>query len=124
MRWANGLRFHSGEATPTCLTGIDRHYRSGLYRYHCLIYHLADEQGDGGTFTDLTGTLFDGGRLDIHCPGGSSRAICAPPKPAWVIEVPGRLCPSQAARRARYVIPGLPKNRADDGLNSFGIVTG
>ena len=70
MRWANGLRFHSGEATPTCLTGIDRHYRSGLYRYHCLVYHLADEQGDGGTFTDLTGTLFDGGRLDIHCPGG------------------------------------------------------
>jgi len=67
VRWANGLRCpHCGETAPTCLEVVDPHYRSGLRRYRCLVCHLAGERGEGGTFTDLTGTLFDGCRLDIR----------------------------------------------------------
>jgi hypothetical protein len=42
------------------------HDRGGLRRYRCLTWHLAGDAGEGGTFTTLTGTLFDGGRLDIR----------------------------------------------------------
>lgn len=67
VRWANGLRCpHCGETDPTCLEVIDRHYRGGLYRYRCLVCYLAGDAGEGGTFTDLSGTLFDGCRLDIR----------------------------------------------------------
>jgi len=68
VRWVNGLRCpHCGETA--CLEVIDRHYRGGLYRYRCLVCYLAGDRGEGGTFTDLTGTLFDGCRLDIRsCP--------------------------------------------------------
>jgi len=45
---------------------IDRHYRGGMYRYRCRVCHEAGDPGEGGTFTDLTGTLFDGSRLDIR----------------------------------------------------------
>jgi transposase-like protein len=37
-----------------------------MYRYRCLVCALAGDPGEGGTFTDLTGTLFDGCRLDIR----------------------------------------------------------
>ncbi len=57
---------HCGETAPTYLERLDPHYRGGLYRYRCLTCHLAGDAGEGGTFTDLTGTLFDGGRLDIR----------------------------------------------------------
>jgi len=67
VRWANGLHCpYCGETDPSCLEVIDRHYRGGMYRYRCLVCYLAGDPGDGGTFTDLTGTLFDGCRLDIR----------------------------------------------------------
>lgn len=67
VRWANGLRCpHCGETAPTCLEVIDPHYRGGMYRYRCLACALASDSGQGGTFTDLSGTLFDGCRLDIR----------------------------------------------------------
>lgn len=66
VRWAGGLRCpHCGETASTCLEIIDRHYRGGLYRYRCLVCAIAGDPGEGGTFTDLTGTVFDGCRLDI-----------------------------------------------------------
>jgi hypothetical protein len=50
VRWAGGLRCpHCGETAPTCLEVIDRHYRGGLYRYRCLVCHLAGDEGEGGT---------------------------------------------------------------------------
>jgi transposase-like protein len=67
VRWANGLRCpHCGETAPTCLEVLDPHYRGGLRRYRCLVCHLAGDLGEGGTFNDLTGTLFAGCRLDIR----------------------------------------------------------
>jgi transposase len=45
---------------------MDRHYRGGMYRYRCRVCQQAGDPGEGGTFTDLTGTLFDGSRLDIR----------------------------------------------------------
>jgi len=67
VRWANGLRCpHCGETDPSYLEVIDWHYRGGMYRYCCQVCHGAGDPGEGGTFTDLTGTLFDGCRLDIR----------------------------------------------------------
>jgi transposase-like protein len=67
VRWAHGLRCpHCGETAPTCLAVLDPHYRGGLRRYRCLVGHQAGDLGEGGTFTDLTGTLFAGCRLDIR----------------------------------------------------------
>jgi hypothetical protein len=67
VRWVQGLRCpYWGETAPTCLAVIDPHYRGGLRRYRCLTCHLAGDAGEGGTFTDLTGTLFAGCRLDIR----------------------------------------------------------
>lgn len=67
VRWANGLRCpHCGETDPTYLEVIDRHYRGGMYRYRCRVCARAGDPGEGGTFTDLSGTLFDGCRLDIR----------------------------------------------------------
>lgn len=68
IRWAGGNPGcpHCGEDDPAHLEIIDRSYRGGLYRYRCLLCHLAGDPGEGGTFTDLTGTLFEGCRLDIR----------------------------------------------------------
>jgi transposase-like protein len=68
VRWAGGGPCcpHCGEDAPTCLEVVDRCYRGGLYRYRCLTCYLAGDEGEGGTFTDLTGTLFEGCRLDIR----------------------------------------------------------
>jgi len=37
-----------------------------MWRYRCLVCAGAGDPGDGGTFTDLTGTLFEGTRLNIR----------------------------------------------------------
>jgi len=67
IRWPHGLRCpHCGESDPRFLEVLDRHYRGGMYRYRCQVCAQAGDPGEGGTFTDLTGTLFDGMRLDIH----------------------------------------------------------
>jgi transposase-like protein len=68
VRWAGtDVRCpHCGEDAPICLEVIDRHYRGGMYRYRCLTCYLAGDEGEGGTFNDLTGTLFEGTRLDIR----------------------------------------------------------
>ncbi|MFQ5859829.1 MAG: IS1595 family transposase [Anaerolineae bacterium] len=55
-----------GETDPQYVTVIDRHYRGGLYRYGCRVCAGAGDPGEGGTFTDLTGTPFDGMRIDIR----------------------------------------------------------
>lgn len=56
---------HCGEDAPTCLETIDRQNRGGMFRCCCLVSALAGDPGEGGAFTDLTGTIFDGCRLDI-----------------------------------------------------------
>ncbi len=67
VRWANGLCCpHCGERDPAYLEVIDRHYRGGMYRYRCRVCHEAGDPGEGGTFTDLTDTMFDGCRVDIR----------------------------------------------------------
>lgn len=67
IRWAHGRRCpHCGEDDPRYLEVIDRHYRGGMWRHRCLVCAQAGDPGEGGTFTDLTGTVFEGMRLDIR----------------------------------------------------------
>jgi transposase-like protein len=67
------VRWPEGECCPTCgerdaeyLHCIDPGYRNGLGRWRCEICAQAGDPGEGGTFTPLTGTLFDGMQIDIH----------------------------------------------------------
>jgi transposase-like protein len=67
IRWAHGRQCpHCGERDLRYLEVIDRHYRGGMWRHRCLVCAEAGDPGEGGTFTDLTGTVFDGTRLDIR----------------------------------------------------------
>jgi transposase-like protein len=67
LRWVHGHRCpHCGEHDPRYLEVVDRHYRGGLWRYRCLVCAQAGDPGEGGTFTDLTGTVFEGTHLDIR----------------------------------------------------------
>lgn len=67
IRWPHGACCpHCGESDPRYLVVIDRDRRDGMYRYCCLVCKGAGDPGEGGTFTDLTGTVFEGTRLDIR----------------------------------------------------------
>jgi len=67
IRWAHGVQCpRCGERDPRYLEVIDQHYRGGMWRHRCLVCAQAGDPGEGGTFTDLTGTLFEGTRLDIR----------------------------------------------------------
>lgn len=67
IRRCDGIRCpRCGERDLRYLEILDRHYRDGLWRHRCRVCAEAGDPGEGGTFTDLTGTLFDEMRLDIR----------------------------------------------------------
>ncbi len=67
IRWVHGIQCpHCGEKDPRYLEVIARNYRDGMWPHRWLVCPGAGDPGDGGTFTDLTGTLFEGTRLDIR----------------------------------------------------------
>jgi transposase-like protein len=67
-RWPKGVQCpHCGEQDPQYVRVIDAHYRDGgMQRYRCQLCTEAGDPGEGGTFTDLSGTLFEGQHLDIR----------------------------------------------------------
>ena len=67
VRWPQGVKCPKcGETDPLYLKVINRHHRGGMWRYRCRVCAEAGDPGEGGTFTDLSGTLFAGTRLDIR----------------------------------------------------------
>lgn len=67
------VRWPSGPACPCCgeeagqyLKLVDPDYRDGLGRWQCQVCFEAGDDGEGGTFTPLTGTLLEGMRIDIR----------------------------------------------------------
>jgi len=67
VRWPHGPQCpHCGEHDPHYLRLIDPNYRGGLGRWQCQVCAQAGDPGEGGTFTPLTGTILDGGRVDVR----------------------------------------------------------
>jgi transposase-like protein len=67
VRWSHGpVCPHCGECDPGYVQVLDPDYRGGLGRWRCRVCAEAGDPGEGGTFTPLTGTLFDGMRLDVR----------------------------------------------------------
>ena len=66
VRWPNGpVCPHCGENDPRYLKEMDGDYRNGLGRWKCRVCAEAGDPGQGGTFTPLTGTIFNGMRIDV-----------------------------------------------------------
>jgi len=67
LRWPHGPCCpHCGEDDPEYLKLIDPDYHSGLGRWRCRVCAEAGDPGEGGTFTPLTGTIWEGMRVDIR----------------------------------------------------------
>ena len=65
VRWPQGPQCpRCGEKDARYLKPLDPDYRGGLGRWQCRVCAEAGDPGQAGTFTPLTGTLFDGLRLD------------------------------------------------------------
>jgi transposase-like protein len=67
IRWPNGpVCPRCGERDLRYLKEIDADYRNGLGRWQCRVCAEAGDPGQGGTFTPLTGTIFNGMRIDVR----------------------------------------------------------
>jgi hypothetical protein len=67
VRWPHGPGCpHCDERDPRYVQALDPDYRGGLGRWRGLVCAEAGGPGEGGTFTPLTGMLFDGMRLDVR----------------------------------------------------------
>lgn len=67
VRWPHGPECPDcGERDPRYLKLIAPNYRGGLGRWRCQVCAQAGDPGEGGTFTPLTGTIFDGMRIDVR----------------------------------------------------------
>ena len=67
VRWPYGPKCPDcGEEDPQYLKLIDADYRGGLGRWQCQVCAEAGDPNEGGTFTPLTGTIFDGMRVDVR----------------------------------------------------------
>ena len=67
IRWPEGPRCpHCGESDPNYLRMLDPDYRNGLGRWQCRVCAEAGDEGEGGTFTPLTGTPLEGMRIGVR----------------------------------------------------------
>jgi len=67
IRWPHGPCCPAcQECDPQYVHCIDPDYHAGLGRWRCEVCAQAGDPGEGGTFTPLTGTLFDGMQTDIR----------------------------------------------------------
>jgi transposase-like protein len=67
VRWPDGARCPwCGEHDPRYLKCLDPDYRGGLGRWRCQVCAQAGDPGEGGTFTPLSGTVFDGQQVSIR----------------------------------------------------------